>query len=69
MRFFQSERRLSRELSRMLTAPQDKMKNVEMRAQKDEEDFIVYLPSDLEVDEVSYHHYQIRDGYEVVLRL
>lgn len=69
MRFFQSERRLSRELSRMLTAPQDKMRDVELRTQKDEEDFLVYLPSDLEIDEVSYHHYQIRDGSEVVLRL
>lgn len=69
MRLFQSERRLSRELSRILTAPQDKIRHVERRAQKDEEDFVVYLPSDLEINETSFQHYQLRDGGEVVLQV
>lgn len=68
MKLFQSERRLSRELSRILTAPQEKMRFAEKRAQEEEEDFLVYLPSDLEVNEFS-HHYLIRDGAEIVLQL
>lgn len=68
MRLFQSERRLSKELSRILTSPQEKISTVEKRALKDEQDFLVYLDSELEVDHFSYH-YQIRDGYEVVLRV
>ena len=67
MKLFQSERRLNRELSRILTAPQEKVRYAERRAQEDEEDFLVYLPSDLEID--NFHHYQIRDEGEVLLRL
>jgi hypothetical protein len=69
MRLFQSERRLSKELSKILTSQQEKLLNVEKRALKDEQDFLVYLESDLEVDETNFHHYQIRDGSEVVFRL
>jgi hypothetical protein len=69
VRLFQSERRLTRELSRILTSPQEKIRHVERRAQEDEEDFIVYLPSDLELSETSYHHYQLRDGAEIVLQV
>jgi hypothetical protein len=68
MRLFQSEGRLTKELSRILTSPQEKMNNVERRALKEEQDFLVYLDSDLEIDHMS-SHYQIRDGYEVVLRV
>jgi hypothetical protein len=70
MKLFQSERRLSRELTRILAAAQEeKMLFAEKKAQEDEEDFLVYLPSDLQVNEVSFHHYQIRDGAEIVLQL
>ena len=70
MRLFQSERKLSRELSRILTAPKERVKNIERKTLNEEQDFVVYLPSDLEIDEFSsLHHYQIRDGAEVVLSL
>lgn len=62
---FQSERRLSKELSRILVAPQEKMELVERRALEDEQDFLVSLPSDWEIQEGSF--IRLREGAELVL--
>jgi len=67
MRMFQSERRLTKELSRILTAPEDKIQLAERRALEDEEDFLVFLPSDLEIMEGSFSFIKVRDGAELVL--
>jgi hypothetical protein len=67
MRLFQSERKLSQELSRILTAPKEKRQMVERRAEKEDADFIAYLPSDFEISEMSFQHYQVKDGSEVLL--
>lgn len=69
MKLFQSERRLSRELARILTSPQEKILSFEQRVLIDEQDFLVFLDSELEVEGGSLEHYQIRDGYEVVLKI
>ncbi len=67
MRMFQSERRLTKELSRILTSPEEKIQLAERRALEDEEDFLVYLPSDLEIKEGSFSFIKVRDGSELVL--
>jgi hypothetical protein len=64
---FQSERRLTKELSRILTSPEEKIQLAERRALEDEEDFLVYLPSDLEIKEGSFSFIKVRDGSELVL--
>jgi hypothetical protein len=66
---FQSERRLTKELSRILTAPEDKIQMAERRALEDEEDFLVFLPSDLEIRESSFSFIKVRDGAELVLNI
>jgi hypothetical protein len=69
MRMFQSEMRLSKELSRILTSPEEKMKVEERRALEDEEDFVVYLPSEVEVNEGGFSFIKIRDGSEILLQI
>jgi hypothetical protein len=69
MRMFQSERRLSKELSRILTSLEEKIKVEERRALEDEEDFVVYLPSEVEVNEGEFSFIKIRDGAEVLLQI
>ncbi len=69
MKLFQSERKLSEELSRILAAPLEKRQMVERMAEKEDADFIAYLPSDFEVNEMSFHHYQIKDGSEIVINV
>lgn len=69
MRMFQSERRLNKELSRILTLPEEKIQLAERQALEDEEDFLVYLPSELEIKESSFSFIKIRDGSELVLEI
>ncbi len=69
MRMFQSERRLSKELSRILMSPEDRMQLAERQALEDEADFLVYLPSDLEIQETSFSFIKVRDGAELVLNV
>ena len=69
MRMFQSERRLNKELSRILTAPEDKIQLAERKALEEEEDFLVYLPSELEIKETSFSFIKFRDGAELVLEI
>ena len=69
MRMFQSERRLNKELSRILTAPEDKIQLAERKALEEEEDFLVYLPSELEIKETSFSFIKVRDGAELVLEI
>jgi hypothetical protein len=69
MRLFQSERRLSKELTKIFTADQgERLKLAEERVRAEEHDFIVYLPTDLVIDTNSINHLKIRDGHEVVLQ-
>lgn len=67
MRLFQSERKLSQEVSRILTAPLEKRQLAERKAENEDADFVAYLPSDFEINEMSFHHYQIKDGSEVIM--
>lgn len=67
MRMFQSERRLTKELSRILTSPEEKIQDAERQALEEEEDFLVYLPSDLEIQEGNFSFIKVRDGTELVL--
>lgn len=60
MSLLQSERKLSRQLDRALKT-QDKLRSLEKRATQEEQDFLVYLPDELEVNALSYHHYQLLD--------
>jgi hypothetical protein len=69
MRMFQSERRLSKELTRILTSAEANMELAERQAQQDEADFLVYLPSDLEIRESSFSFIKVRDGGELVLNI
>jgi len=67
MRMFQSERRLTKELSRILTSPEEKIQIAERRALEDEADFLVYLPSDVQIKEGSFSFIKVRDGSELLL--
>jgi len=67
MRMFQSERRLTKELSRILTSPEEKIQIAERRALEDEADFLVYLPSDVQINEGSFSFIKVRDGSELLL--
>jgi hypothetical protein len=67
MRMFQSERRLSKELSRILVSPEERILHAERQALEEEADFLVYLPSELEIQEKSFSFIKVRDGLDLVL--
>lgn len=69
MRLFQSERRLMLEISKMINSDKERRKSVESKAEQEDRDFLVYLPSELQIDEGQLSHFQIRDGSEIVLRI
>ncbi|PIS10978.1 MAG: hypothetical protein COT73_06375, partial [Bdellovibrio sp. CG10_big_fil_rev_8_21_14_0_10_47_8] len=69
MKMLNSEKRLTRDFDRYMRYPSWKISQFQHEVDKDIEDFVVSIPSEIQIDHLPLEHLKIRDGQDVVLDL